>query len=271
MKNVLIIGESNWPNVFSDLNIFSEKEPAKVDLTCLENGELLYLKDFKWLKIDVVIWRNQFYSDFIAEHKLLDLISLSNVECINPPNTFIVYGHNAAMYRVMSDLKLPVVSRRFFYGKYAPYWINRDEDSVQVLKVGDYHSGYGKSIIRTRESFQDSIDMAVLLHDIVSLEPHIAYVRDVRCLLIGDRCRIYEKVPSIWKANVCPKSVNEIPISSVSEVIVSGTKLLASRIGAQVLGTDWILDDEGNWYILEGNLAPGFETQEEQTWQLDLI
>jgi D-alanine-D-alanine ligase-like ATP-grasp enzyme len=33
----------------------------------------------------------------------------------------------------------------------------------------------------------------------------------------------------------------------------------STYIEAEILGLDWIMDAEGNWYVLEGNLSPGLD------------
>lgn len=272
MKNVLILGESKWGiKSHNECQLFCEGEFKNVDLRCDKDRTLYYLdKDQNWLKIDAVIWRSQFDADFQTESKLLDIINLSNVKCINPASSIINYSRNIPMYKAIHDIGLNSLEREILIGPSSGYLITPKLDSPLILKAGDYHSGYGKSIIRNQESYQDIVDMVVLLHDFYTLEPYIQYKQDIRVTLIGEELHINERMPSMWKANVCPLKVKDIALSDVAAEVIDGTKRLAEKLGVNVLGADWLLSDNGKWYIIEANMSPGLSPEEEKL-VIDLI
>lgn len=272
MKNVLILGECKWEiDNYNGCQLYCEGEFKNVNLRCDEEGSLFYLdSDQNWLNVDVVIWRSQFDADFQTESKLLDIICLSNVRCINPVSSIINYSRNIPMYKAIQDAGLNSLKREVFMGPSSGYLVTPELSSPKILKVGDHHSGFGKSIIRNQESYQDTIDMVVLLNDFYTMEPYIRYKQDIRVTLIGDKLYINERVPSMWKANVCPIAVKDIPLSEIDEEIIEGTKRLAEKIGASVLGADWLLGEDGQWYIIEANMSPGLSPENEKM-VIDLI
>lgn len=263
MINILVVGEESWKiPERSDVTIYCRKEPADVDL-CSDSSRTLYMLNErdKWIAVDCVIWRCQFCQNYPKEHKILDLISFTKTKCINSAMTNIMFGHNVSMFNAMNECKMPIIPRRFMIGRRSAVFVHPECD-VEVFKVGDYHSGYAKSIIRNKETYQDTIDMACLFDDVQSLEPFVNYVQDIRILKIGAFWGAYERIPSMWKANVSPYSMKEIIINDIPAEIIEYTNALSEYIKADIIGVDWIKDADGHWYALEANLAPGIEKED---------
>ena len=263
MINILVVGEESWKiPEHSDVAIYCRKDPADVDLYS-DSSRTLYMLDEsdKWIIVDYVIWRCQFCENYSIEHKILDLINFTKTKCINSASTNIMFGHNISMFNAMNECNMPVIPRRFMIGRRSTVFVHPECD-VEVFKIGDYHSGYAKSIIRNKETYQDTIDMACLFDDIQSLEPFVNYVQDVRILKIGTSFGVYERIPSMWKANVCPHFLKELSINDIPAEIIEHTNALSEYIKADVIGVDWIKDADGHWYALEANLAPGLEKED---------
>lgn len=259
-RNILVIGENDWPKTIDDnIDIYCFKNPNDVNLYSDESETLYFLSNYNtWEQVSYVFWRCQFFDNYAVEHKILDLIAFTKTRCINMAETNIRYGHNIAMFNAMRECKLPIITRRFAIGKKSTSYI-QPQHTIEVFKVGDYHRGYAKSIIRDKETFQDTIDMAWCMNDIQSLEPYVDYARDIRILKIGNSLTTYEREPSIWKSNVCPLMVSEVLINSIPNEIVEYSNRLANYINADILGIDWIQDKSNRWFALEANLSPGLE------------
>ena len=164
------------------------------------------------------------------------------------------YGSNLAMYNALLKSGLPVLQKDITYGKssldfYMPTF-------PCVLKLGDYHMGYGKALARDKETWQDILDLAVLSNKPISVEKYVNYVKDIRCYYINGEVFCIERVPSNWKANVFPKDTKQF---FAPQKIIDDTIKFSKAIGADILGLDWIMNNEGNWYVLEGNLSPGMD------------
>ena len=253
MKNILVIGESSWIKK-NNINFYCEKEFSKINILHRDN-ELLYLNsDFKFVKIDGIIWRGQFDVDSELERYLLEVINVSSLPCINDANVMLNFGSNIAMYNATLKYGLPVIEKDISFGNssldfYTP-------KLPCVIKVGNYHMGYGKALIQTKETWQDSLDLTVISNKTISVERYIKYVKDIRCLLIGDDMFCVERVPSLWKANVFPKNVKKC---TAPKKVLDDTYKFSKSIGADIMGLDWIEDSDGKWYVLEGNLSPGLD------------
>jgi ribosomal protein S6--L-glutamate ligase len=269
-RNIIVIGEENWNAIENDnVNLFCFSDLKKVNFYSDKSGRLYVLLG-DWKPVAGVIWRCQFFDNFTLEHKILDLIKYTNTRCINSASTNVHYGHNIAMFNAMQNCGMPVVPRRFMIGQISAMFV-QPQHPVEVFKVGDYHRGYAKSIIRNKETYQDTIDMACCMADIFSLEPYVDYTRDVRILKIGNSLEFYEREPSMWKANVCPLSVQKIRMESIPAEIIEYSCKLAKSINADVIGVDWIMTKHDKWYALEANLAPGLETEDNHKKVLALL
>jgi len=252
-NNILVLGENTWKES-SSLKIYCENNYSRVNIKYDQNGNLLYLdKDFYWVKVDGIIWRGQFESEPEIQKYLLEIIVISGVPCINDPFVTLNYSSNLSMYNALCEANMPVLNKNVLsFGKLS---LNFTEPKFPcVLKIGNYHMGYGKSLIKNKESWQDIIDMAYLLNEPVTIEKYIQYKKDIRCQYIGGQLKCIERKPSHWKANVCPTEVNSYnPPAQILEI----TSNFAKTIKADIIGMDWILDYNNNWYILECNTGPG--------------
>ena len=253
LLNILVIGENEW--VANRLiNFYCEKAFSKTNILLI-NNELKYItKDFEFINIDGIIWRGQFEVEPEIQRYLLEIIKTSNLPCINSSSILLNFGSNIAMYDALLRFGMPVIRRDISFGKsildyYAPTF-------PCVLKLGDYHMGYGKVLAREKETWQDYIDLSVIANKPISVERYINYVKDIRCLSIANETFCIERFPSRWKANVCP---TDIKISVAPKKIIDDTLKFSTFIGAEILGLDWIMDVDGNWYVLEGNLSPGLD------------
>lgn len=258
MKNILVVGERFLPlGEMQDCRIHYCSDPRSINMYA-QDCVLYYFSGAGWSPIDLVLWRCQFDKDLLSEQRILEIILQTNVICINNALSCLSYCHTAIMNHAIKELGLPALQKTYFFGSDAPYMIDMNPLS-KVLKVGEFHGGYGKALIDHDDEFIDTIDIAVKLKESISLEDYIPYVKDIRALYIDGNISLYERVPSNWKANVAPKNVIKIEASCVPDFVLEGTIALATKIHADIIGVDWIQSKKGTWFILEGNMSPGIE------------
>lgn len=124
-----------------------------------------------------------------------------------------------------------------------------------VVKAGNYHGGWGKTLIREETDWKELSDLLFPVDDYVVAEPFIEYVRDVRCLAIGDRLWAMSRRGRGWRANV---DTSAHALMAVPEQLAEWTRAAMRHLGADVLGLDFVETRDGTWWLLECNDTPGF-------------
>lgn len=258
--SILVIGENDWPSE-DGLICLGLADLDQRGLMIARNGDLMLHDSVgKWRSVDRVIWRAQEGRDTARQHAALSLVAASSATCLNPPDSLLRYGTRVLNYGALRKGGLPVITSCPLLGANAISYFYTP-DFPAVLKVGDWHMGYGKCRVADAEAWNDAIDMAVIADDIVSIEPFIDYRRDLRILLVGEELVGVERIPAShhWKANVCPDEIKRVdPPLMLKEM----SRRAASVLGMSVLGADWIEDKAGNWYLLEVNSAPGLQMED---------
>lgn len=123
-----------------------------------------------------------------------------------------------------------------------------------VVKVGNYHGGYGKARPRDAEEWADVKDLTFAVEDYVTVEPYVAYARDIRCLAVGEQMWAMARRGRFWKANTATEHYEMVP---VPEPLRDYTVRAMEHFHADVLGLDF-LETVGNGYVLlESNDTPG--------------
>jgi len=254
-KKILVIGEKSWPSAedvscldFCELDIRGVRITESLDFECHSpHGE--------WEKIDAILWRGQFDSEVLRQYAVLNLIAASGVTCINSAASMLQKGGRISSYAALQRSGLPVIKSTFFCGSNGlSYYYHPDFPCV--LKVGNWHMGYGKARAHDKATWLDAIDMAHIAKDFVGVEPFVTYTKDIRVLVLGDEVAGLERVPSQWKANVCPTECRSI---NVPESLCAMSIRAAQVLGMEILGVDWIQTRDGEWLLLEANPSPGLE------------
>ena len=96
--------------------------------------------------------------------------------------------------------------------------------------------------------------MAYTAADYVTLEPYIDYVRDIRCLAVGEDVWCMERRSGSWKAN---RDTEEAVIVSPPAELLGYTRAAMRHLGADILGLDFLEDRSGRYFLLETNDIPG--------------
>jgi hypothetical protein len=208
-KKFLVVGEKSWPlseNVFC-LD-FCELDSRGVRLTEVLDFEC-HSPDGQWEKIDGILWRGQFDEEVSRQLAVLHLIAASNATCINSAASMLEKGGRISSLFALRRSGLPTVTSTIFCGSNGLSYFYKPTFPC-VLKVGSWHMGYGKAKATDQASWLDAVDMAHIAKDFVAVEPFIDYVRDIRVLVMGNELAGLERVPSQWKANVCPAECRNI-------------------------------------------------------------
>lgn len=254
-KKWVVLGEKKWVEN-EKVQCIDFDQIDKIGFHLNSNLELeIHDHAGNWFQAAGVLWRGQFDREPLRQHALLSFLKSSSAPCINSAELILNYGDRISMHTGLKRLGYPVVEADFLFGanSYSYFY----EPSLPcVLKVGNWHMGYGKMKCTTKENWLDAADMASISRDYVGIEKFIHYKRDVRVLIIGEYVCCIERIPSQWKANVCPLQV--IMVES-PESIKKLSIEISSCLGSSILGIDWVEDTYGNWKILEANFAPGLE------------
>ena len=254
-QKTLILGEKNWPKQDNVIAL----DFLEIDRQGLKLGTSRTLQvhdcDGNWLDIRGVLWRGQFDSDLAQEFALLGMIEASGVPCINSARGLRLFSDRISMHALLAHAGLPVVSSAFFLGK-SGYGYYHEPDLPCVLKVGNWHMGYGKIKVDSKQQWLDAVDMAAISKDFIAVEPWIDYTADIRILVVGKEIIVIERIPSQWKANVCPIDIKFI---EAPPGLVDQSRKAAEFMQMEILGVDWVFDRKGNWIVLEANAAPGLE------------
>jgi ribosomal protein S6--L-glutamate ligase len=266
--NILVLGERGWcsDSSVAELTIFCEPDYSKVNVKVVDGLLFLLVDSREFVKIDGVILRGQFQENTEVERYVLEIVDYSEACALNSCSVVLNYGSSYSMHSFLKKSELPVLTRVLTFGRNVlPY---EAPQFPLVLRVGNFHMGYGKSLVRDKEHWDDCIDTAILLNQIVSLEPFVRYVTDVRCLFLGGRVSAIKRTPSIWKANVSPAEVKECVLP---DVLNEYTIRIAHLLKADVFSADFILDEKQAWHLLEVNLNPGLMDGEKDQFAINDI
>jgi ribosomal protein S6--L-glutamate ligase len=203
-------------------------------------------------RVSAVIWREQAKSTRAQERFILEIIHRSGVPCINPAKCLLAYEDRLASKTALMVAGLPMLPEEVLFGQMAI--LNYQPKFPCVLKAGNNHCGFGKARATNDEEWVDMADMAAAVNEYICIEPFIKYQRDLRYQIIGDDIYALERVPSCWKANASPERIETIDIDPKLEEL---SRKAAEVLGANVVGVDFIQDEDGEWLMLEANLIPG--------------
>jgi len=82
----------------------------------------------------------------------------------------------------------------------------------------------------------------------------VDYVRDIRCLCVGERMWSMRRRSATWKANV---ATEDYALIETPPEVARLTRRAMEHFGADVLGLDILETREGDFLVLESNDIPG--------------
>jgi len=156
------------------------------------------------------------------------------------------------MLSTIKSLGLPLID--FNVVTKSTFLKNIKIDFPFVVKVGNYHGGYGKVLVEEEKKWQDIKDLLFITEYYITIEPYINYKRDIRYIVINDKVWAMSRKGKYWKANVQTTAYKEI---EPKKALVENIKRLQNKIGADILAIDILEEANGKLHIVEYNDIPG--------------
>jgi len=131
-----------------------------------------------------------------------------------------------------------------------------------IIKVSHAHAGMGKAKLENMGNLQDTATILALNQDYCTVEPYIKTTEGVRVQKIGDSYRVYKKVftGSGWKSQFGGADLQSIELNDTFKLWAD--ECAKCYGGMDLLAVDAVLDEHGNYHILELNgTAIGIQPQ----------
>jgi ribosomal protein S6--L-glutamate ligase len=182
MKTLIVVnGEQYWQEHFPGYQVQYRR---------LQTSRWLYHDDTLWVldqsgmtRVDGILWRVGAIRPHPNHRAVLELIRLAQVPCMNPAWTLLRGFDRLSMLNEMRAAGLPVIPFSATVGEQV---LEKFEPEFPtVVKIGNYHAGYGKAKIADTQQWEDLKDLSFISEDYITVEPFIDYVADIRCLAIG--------------------------------------------------------------------------------------
>ncbi|GGR71913.1 hypothetical protein GCM10008959_36870 [Deinococcus seoulensis] len=247
---VIVNGEREWADVFPDAQVrHCRLQTAQWQVA----GQTLYLLHEQGrTRVDGLLWRVGAIRPDPRHRVVLDLIRLTRTPCVNPAATLQRGFDRLSMRAEMQAIGLPLLPQEIILG--STLLDHTEPTPPAVLKIGNYHAGYGKALITARSDWPDLRDLTWTADDYVTLEPFVDYVRDLRCLAVGNDLWAMKRRSESWKAN---RDTQEYSLTDPPAELAEYTRAAMAHLGADILGLDFLEDREGRFFLLETNDVPG--------------
>lgn len=252
MKTVVVVnGETDWPGFLPGLEVVRRR--LQESRWVLRQGRLWVVDREGAVEADGVLWRLGAVKPERGHRAVLEMIRLADIPCVNPASVLLRGYDRLSMLAELREAGLPTPNFDVVIGE--QMLSNVRPKFPAVVKIGNFHGGFGKALVRTEEQWQDVMDLAFVTNDYATVEPYIDYIRDIRCLAVGDQMWGMSRRSASWKANrgVAASELIEIP-ASMQEY----TERAMAHFGADVLGLDFLEAPDGTYVLIESNDIPGF-------------
>lgn len=251
MKTILIInGEKYWKEYFAGFDVVQKKVQTSEFII---KDSSLYVADADGVcKPDIIFWRLGAINPESKYRNILELIDHSGIPCINSAFTLLMGYERLTMLNTLRKIGLPVIN--FNVATNTQHLKNLEMEFPFVVKVGNHHGGYGKSLVSTEEQWEELKDLLFIHQDYVTTEKFIDYKYDIRYLAINDKVWAMKRKGKYWKAN---SLTQEYQIIKPEEEWIEKVKLLQQYINADIVAIDVLETENGEKIILEYNDIPG--------------
>lgn len=251
MKTILVVnGEKYWKDILSAYNVVQKS--IQHTSWILKSGKLHVADAESVVQPDAILWRVGAIKPTELQRTALNLIELSGVPCVNSPATLKIGYDRLSMLATIKSLGLPVID--FNVVTKSTHLKNIKMEFPFVVKVGNYHGGYGKVLVEDAEKWQDIKDLLFVTDYYITIEPYIRYVRDIRYIAINDKVWAMSRKGKFWKANIETTDFEEF---DPEESLVNDLKRLQNDIGADIIAIDILEEENGKLHIVEYNDIPG--------------
>lgn len=263
MSNILIVnGEKYWPDYLPHHQVV--RKNIQNSSWILKQGKLYVIDQEGVFQPDGILWRVGAIPPTPLQTTALNLIDLSGVPCVNAAATLKLGFDRLSMLSQLQQQGLPVID--FDVVTQSTLLKNIERAFPFVVKVGNYHGGYGKILVRNQQEWQEAKDLLFITQDYVTIEPYIPYVRDIRYLAIGERVWAMSRKGKYWKANV---ETTNFQVLNPEPYWTQQLKKLQQSIGADIVAIDLLEEANGQLHVVEYNDIPGLSGfSEELKWEL---
>ncbi|MEP7284655.1 MAG: hypothetical protein ABI947_02665 [Chloroflexota bacterium] len=251
MKTLVVVnGEQYWQEHFPGYQVHYRR---------IQNSRWLYYEDELWIldqsgmiRVDGVLWRVGAIKPDPNHRAVLELIRFAQVPCMNPAQVLLRGFDRLSMLNEMRETGLPVIPFSATVGEQV---LDKFEPELPiVIKIGNYHAGFGKARITDTDQWRDIKDLSFASDDYITVEPYIDYEADIRCLAIGQKMWAMTRRGSGWKANT---GTIDYQLIKVPDVLGEYTTRAMAHLSADILGLDFLRDKQGKYFLLESNDIPG--------------
>jgi len=134
-----------------------------------------------------------------------------------------------------------------------------------VIKIGPYHSGFGKMLVKDDTAWDDLKSVIACHNDYATSEPFIAYDWDIRIQKIGPYYRAFRRMSPNWKGNVGHGSVNEdIEVTPRYKLWVDECAKLFGGLDICAVDALHSKEDGKEWILELNDTAIGLANRHEQ-------
>jgi ribosomal protein S6--L-glutamate ligase len=251
MKTILVVnGENYWQDFLPDYKV--EQKKLQDTEWLLKNNELYALDKHSVVKPDAILWRVGAIKPLEKHRNALEMIKISGMPCVNSAKTLLQGFDRLSMLAGLRACQLPTI----------PFQIATNPSQLKniqipfpfVVKVGNYHGGWGKVLIENEAKWQDIKDLLFVSEEYVSIEPYINYSQDIRYLAIGDKVWAMARKGKFWKANV---ETTDFLIIEPAVELIAQTQKLKNYLKADIVAIDILEEENGTRYFVEYNDIPG--------------
>jgi len=251
MKKILVVnGEKYWQDLLPDFEIVQKS--IQNTSWVLKNGQLFVADEEGVVRPDGILWRVGAIKPTEIQTTALNLIELANIPCVNSAETLKIGFDRLSMLSTIKKHGLPIID--FNVVTKSTHLKNVKIDFPFVVKVGNYHGGYGKVLIEDDKKWQDIKDLLFVTEYYITIEPYINYIKDIRYIVINDKVWAMSRKGKYWKANVETTDFEEF---TPKEDLVKKLKMLQNEIKADILAIDILEEENGKIHIVEYNDIPG--------------
>lgn len=251
MKTIIVVnGEHDWQPFFPGLELRHCRLQASRWL--FEDGQLWLFDAAGSVRVEAVLWRVGAIRPHPSHRTVLELLRLAGVPCVNPPEVLLRGYDRLGMLNELRAAGLPTLPLSVALGDGV---LDRLQPELPaVVKVGNYHGGYGKIRPTDAQMWGEVGDLLFVSEDYVTVEPYVEYVRDIRILAVGDELWGMARRGATWKANVRTVAYELI---EPPPALAAHTRRAMEHFGADVLGIDFLETAAGEFVALESNDIPG--------------
>ncbi len=261
MANIVVVnGEQYWQDYLPGHEVYFRR--LQTSRWLLEKGRLFVRDASGALRVDAVLWRLGAVKPSNQHRAVLELIRLAGIPCVNPARTLLRGYDRLSMMAELKEAGLTVVPPVIGVGEHVLEGV--EPGFPAVVKVGNFHGGAGKALVRDSEAWSDVKDMAFITDDYITVEDYVPYVRDIRCLAVGGRMWAMSRRGARWKANM---DTVHFDLIDVPEPLARQTATAMSHLKADILGLDFLEAPDGSFVLLESNDIPGLSGFPDETRQ----